>query len=189
MATRGNAKVATRYAKAVLDSVLQATKQPERVRKVAQELANFAKLIAGNKELTIALWSDIFSREERAGVLEDLATKMGLSPETKRVLVVTSNAGRLRHLEVLAEKLDLLLLESSGVVPLKVLAPTELSSEDRKQVESKFSKIFGKQVEASYEIDSSLLGGLRVTAAGRTYDGSISGWLESFEEKLAGGSI
>lgn len=188
MATRVNSTIAARYAQAVLDSILAETKNTEQVQKAAQEMASLAEIIQKNKELSTVLWSEIFSTEERALVLEDLSKKLGILKQVKRAVIVMSNAGRLCYLAQVAAKLHLLLLHLLNTVPLNVKASYELSQDDRKRVEKKFSSLFGKPVEASYEVDPSLLGGLRVTADGRTYDGSLSGWLKSFEEALVGRS-
>jgi len=81
----------------------------------------------------------------------------------------------------------LILLDSANVVSLKVETATSLEADEKKQIEDKFTKILGKRVEANYQVDPALIGGLRVTAAGRTYDGSLTGWLNSFEESLISG--
>jgi len=78
-------------------------------------------------------------------------------------------------------------LESGNVVSLSVETATSLETDEKKKIEDRFTKILGKKVEASYKVDPALLGGLRVTAAGRTYDGSLTGWLSSFEESLITG--
>jgi len=72
---------------------------------------------------------------------------------------------------------------------LKVKTAEELDDSHKSKIEQRFGKILGKKVEARYEIDPSLIGGLRVDAGGRTYDGSVDGWLTSFEERLVGGYV
>ncbi|NBV51004.1 hypothetical protein EBR78_07275, partial [bacterium] len=80
-------------------------------------------------------------------------------------------------------------LAAADVAALDVESSEELPAADRKKIEEQFSKLLGKKVEAHYSIQSQLLGGLRVTAAGRTYDGTLSGWLEKMEEKIMGGHL
>jgi F0F1-type ATP synthase delta subunit len=64
-----------------------------------------------------------------------------------------------------------------------------LSADEKKSIETRFSKILGNPVEATYLVDPKLVGGVKVTAAGKTYDGTISGWLGQFEEILVGGNV
>ena len=178
-------KIATSYAKAVYDHLGDAAK----VRAVGDELKSFAGVLAENKELSDVLATQRFSEEDRAGVLADLTARLKLSPDASRVLQVLSEMGRLDHVAGVAQKLHLLMLDAAGVVPLHVESSVGLDASEKQKVEQKFQKILGKKVEASYVVDPNLIGGLRVTAAGRTYDGTLSGWLNVFEQKLVGGSI
>jgi F-type H+-transporting ATPase subunit delta len=191
MGTAGNTKVAARYAKAVIETFLngKGSESTALVNKIVRELENFSSVIESNAELSSALLTDLFSEPEREAIVEDISAKLKLSPETKRILKVVSESKRLKVTRSIAEKIHLLLLESAGVVPIQVLSAGELGPDERKKVETKFKKVFGKEVEASYQVEPSLMGGLRVTAAGKTYDGSVSGWLETIEEKLVGGRI
>lgn len=176
-------KVSQRYAKAIFDFLKDETK----VRSLITELKEFALLIEGSNELSLVLTSDVYSDNERLAVVEDLVTKAKLSKDTQRVLSVLSQAKRLDHLRSIIERLQLILLDSANVVSLKVETATSLEADEKKQIEDKFTKILGKRVEANYQVDPALIGGLRVTAAGRTYDGSLTGWLNSFEESLISG--
>ena len=178
-------KVAASYAKAIFDFLGADGK----VDKVAAELAEFGHLVAGHSELTYVLNTDVFSNVQRMHVISDLCTKVELSSETRRVLDVLSEKRRLNQTAHIAQKLKVLQLGAANVVPLNVESANHLDDGEKQKVEQRFAKILGKKVEASYRIEPSLMGGLRVTAAGRTYDGSLSGMLESFREKLVGGNI
>jgi len=176
-------KVSQRYAKAIFDYL----KDGSKIRALISELEEFSILIESNTELSLVLTSDVYSDDERLAVVEDLVTKAKLSHDAKKVLSVLSTAKRLDHLRSIVERLQLVLLDSANVVSLSVETATSLESEEKKKIEDKFTKILGKKVEANYKVDPALIGGLRVTAAGRTYDGSLTGWLNSFEENLISG--
>lgn len=178
-------KVASRYARAVYDVL----KTPEKIRGAAQELLMFSSTMKSSEQLTQVLTSEVFSDEQRCGVVEDIAEKLKCSDATKRILYVLSEAKRLDCTGAIASKLHTLVLEAASVVPLSVSLATEITDAEKKDIEKKFSKILGKEVEASYYINPELLGGLKVTAGGRTFDGSLSGWLQQMEEKIIGGSL
>ena len=176
-------KVANRYAQAILDSL------GVRAQLASSELKEFALSMETSKELKLALGSRIFSREARKGIVADLCGKMKLSDEARRALGVICDADRLRNLNAIAERLQTLLLEASGVIPLKITTATDVPGEEKKALETRFTKLLGSKVAATYELDASLIGGVRVVASGKTYDGSIVGWLNGFEEQLVGGNI
>lgn len=178
-------RVTLRYAKAAFDFLADAKKADQ----VSTELKAFAAVLAENKELQLALTNEAFSAEDRVLVVKDIATKQGLSDNATRVLAVLAENRRILNAEPVAERLHHLALDEAEVIALDVESSEELKADERKKVEEQFAKILGKKVEAKYSLDPSLLGGLRVTAAGRTYDGTLSGWLEKIEETLMGGHL
>ena len=64
----------------------------------------------------------------------------------------------------------------------------ELGSAQQKKIEERFEKFFGKPVEADFEVNPSLYGGVRVTAEGTTYDGTLATRLARMKETLVGGA-
>ncbi len=176
-------KISQRYARAIFDYL----KEEAKTRVLMAELQEFTMIIEGNAELSLVLTSDVYSEKERQAVVEDLVVKAKLSFDAKKVLLVLSIAKRLDHLRAIVERLQLILLESANMVSLSVDTATTLESDEKKKIEEKFQTILGKKVEANYKVDPELIGGLRVTVAGRTYDGSLTGWLSSFEENLISG--
>jgi F-type H+-transporting ATPase subunit delta len=173
-------KVAAQYAKAFIEMV----KDAEKARHTVKELLAFAETMQSHPELKHVLTTDIFKEEQRRGVVEDVAKRLGVAPETTRFLVVLSDGKRLRWTDAVAKKINTLLLNSLNVVPLEVVSPEELGSDQKKKVEAKFQNILGKKVEATYSVNPEIMGGLKVTAGGRTFDGSLSGWLDHMEESL-----
>jgi F-type H+-transporting ATPase subunit delta len=176
-------KVSQRYAKAIFDYL----KDESKVRSLISELKEFALLLESHIELSLVLTSDVYAEAERILVVADLIAKAKLSLEAKKVLSVLCVAKRLDHVASIAQRLQLILLESANVVSLNIETATNLEADEKKKIEEKFQTILGKKVEASYKVDPSLIGGIKATAGGRTYDGSLMGWLHSFEENLISG--
>lgn len=178
-------RVALRYAKAAFDFLAD----PKKAAAVAAEITAFSAALEQNAELRGALENEAFSVDERCAVVKDITEKMGLSQDTTRILGVLAENRRVTRAGSVAVRLNQLALAAADVAALDVESSEELPAADRKKIEEQFSKLLGKKVEAHYSIQSQLLGGLRVTAAGRTYDGTLSGWLEKMEEKIMGGHL
>lgn len=176
-------KVASRYAKALFDDL----KGKSHANSVLAELERFAKVVTEHKELRLLIASPGFSEAEKTAVVSDITAKMVLSKEAGQILRGLSHMRRLDQLAGILQRLRIKLLESGGVQPIQVSVATAFSEDDRKSIEAKFEKLLGKKVEATYEANSHLVGGLRVVAGGRTYDGSLAGWLDSLQESLVEG--
>ena len=62
---------------------------------------------------------------------------------------------------------------------------TELSPEEKLELENQVEKLSGKKVRARYTVDRSLLGGALVKLGSTIYDGSVKGQLERIREQLS----
>ncbi len=177
-------KVANRYARAVIEWL---GSDDKKVSHVVDELEAFGALQKSHKELSQVLGSKRFPYQKQDEILSAVCEKAGAGADTVRVLRLLLEQGRIREVASITENIRLLILESQKVIPIRVQSAYDLSKEEKEKLVTKFSSFLGKEVDAFYETETDLIGGLRVTAAGKTYDGSLSGWLNHFEERL--GSI
>ena len=67
---------------------------------------------------------------------------------------------------------------------LRVLSSKPLSNESRQKIENLFKKKLGEEAGFAYEVDSSLLGGIKVIDGSVVYDGSLAGKLEQLKQSL-----
>lgn len=176
-------KIPKVYAKALLDYL----QENERRQTALKEIEAVAKISKSHEELSRVFTSEVFSEKERVEVVADLGKKLSLSKEVQNLLRLLAENNRLDYLGSIGEQFRLQMLEESGVVPVLVQTASALSNDEQKQIENKFSQILGKPVQAEYSENGALLGGLKASAAGQTYNGSLSGWLDAIEEKLVGG--
>jgi len=176
-------KVAHRYAKAAYDFVGSGAK----ARELGKHLKAFADVVAASPELSRVLTPDLFSEDQRRPVVEEIAKKLDIKGDTLKILLVISSAKRIGSLEGIAHRLHEIVLEADGVLPIWVESAAKLGAEEAAAVEKKFTNLLGKKVEATYVVDPNVVGGLRVTAGGRSFNGTISGWLGQFQERLVGG--
>lgn len=166
-------KVALRYARAVLDLA------------DVEELKTVKKYFAGSR-FTQLLSVPIWSAERRQKTLEEVIKSMGVSENTRKVLLVIFQMGRLNILDAIIDNLIELQLEKEDKILLQVRSSQELSKEQKDLIEKKFKGVFGKEVYADFNIEPGLLGGLKVSANGKVYDGTVVGWLDQIQA-FAGG--
>lgn len=67
---------------------------------------------------------------------------------------------------------------------LRVLSSKPLSQESKEKIEILFRKKVEGQVDFVYEIDESIIGGIKVFDGSIVYDGTISGKLEQIRQSL-----
>ncbi len=101
-----------------------------------------------------------------------------------KVLCLLTEAGRIALLLQVAEHLRQLVLESQNIAPLRVESATQLSGDEKKKIEERFRAILGRGVSAFYQTDTALIGGIRATVDGVTYDGTLAAKLSVLREQL-----
>ncbi len=176
-------KVASRYAKALFDDL----KGKKHAETVLDEITRFAALTQSHAELSRVIGSPGFTESQKTAIVSDVAEKMRLSKESIQILKSISRMRRTEYLPAIAKRLRVKLLESEGIQPIHVWTAEAVGADEKKSIEDKFSKLLGRKVEATYESNPQLVGGLRVVANGRTYDGTVSGWLSEMQERLVEG--
>lgn len=93
--------------------------------------------------------------------------------------------GHIRSFSLCKEEFCALLEAHRGKVEARVYCASELSSEQKAALCKKLSKVSGKDVFASYIVDDTLIGGIRVEIDGNVYDGSISSALKSVKDVIS----
>ena len=105
-------------------------------------------------------------------------------PEVSAFIEVLLEAKRYALLPEVVRQVQVLLDERKNIVRARVLSAQALSQEQQKQVEKVLSGRYGKQVEASFQTDPALLGGLKIWCNGELIDGSMQGQLLRLQEEL-----
>lgn len=174
-------KAATVYAKAIYASA------GEQAQALIGELRQWTQLNEESKDLDTLIHSNMISSNRKEEVLEDIIAAAKCSKLFANVLRVLAQANRLGLVSEIEEKLTALVQNASGVAEIRVTSASNLNPDEKTGVENKFKSILEKDIEADYTVDPNLYAGLKVSALGRTFDGTLSSWLDHFEERLVGG--
>jgi len=121
----------------------------------------------------------------KQNIVGKVARKMGLADSLVNFLFVILERSRLHLLDEFAESYQEVLDEQAGIARVEVAASHPLETGEREQLREAMSAITGKNVKLSYEVDESLLGGVRLQVGSTVYDGTIRSQLEELRRQLA----
>ena len=171
---------ANRYAKALFDVALeekadltQVDRDLESVVAMMHASPDFAS--ASNRGLTDAA---------RKSLIEAVAKAMSLTTPVTRLLVLLAQDRKLSYLPDLAAAYRERLLAHQNVVRAEVTSAMPLSPEKTKALEDSLSKVTGKKVELSINVDPALLGGVVAKIGSTVYDGSVKTQLQRMRQEL-----
>ena len=172
---------ATRYAKALFDVALQ---EKADLEKIARDLDEATQTITHSAELRLALERAGVPDASRKAVMEQVADRLGVTTQVKKLLVALTNARKLEIVKDLAEAYQERLLAHQNIVRAEVTSAAPLSAEKTKALEESLSKVTGKKVELSVSVDPELLGGVVARIGSTVYDGSVKMQLQRMRKEL-----
>ncbi|RYG75234.1 ATP synthase F1 subunit delta [bacterium] len=174
-----DSRIGRRYAQALFSVALQ----HGMVRGVEDDLDALAGLYQDDPRFHELLTVPQTSREEKIRQLEalfgDRATAL-----TMQVLRLMVEKGREASLPNLRDEFVELRRANEGVIYASVSSAVLLTPEEKNTIVAKLGTTLGKTVEATFELNPGLLGGVRVEYDNYVLDGSVRGSLNRMREKL-----
>lgn len=172
---RWDAAVARRYARAFLEAL-----PPERRQAEDDALAQAARELMEPPLGPVLRHPGIPARAKR----QLLDAAYDGSPWVKNLLAVLVDHGRERLLPLVAEQYHVVLLEASGRVAATVRTARPLDDGRRERLVRRLSEVLGREVDAAFEVDPALLGGVEVRFGDHLWDGTVKGRLMRLRRAL-----
>lgn len=176
------ASVTSRYARAFADVVVDLKLD---IPKVREELRSVVGAVHSNDELRRVWESPAIQHDQKLAILDAIAGRMGLVTAVRNFIAVLIDHGRIPMLQQIARQFEAELNLRLGIAEAEVVSARELSSEEKRRIESQIARMTGRQVWAQYVTDKDVLGGAVVRVGSTIYDGSVRGQLQRIKEQLA----
>lgn len=173
--------VSLQYANALADIVLaQGAAEP-----AAAQLREFSTAYAESAELQNFLASPAVTAEDRRGVIEKIAARMGASKIIRNFLFVIADHRRTHDLPEITDAFQGVLRQRQGIAEAQVYSAVRLTEAQKAELTRSLTRLTGKTVDPNYFIDPELLGGALVRVGDTIYDGSLRNRLEQMRARLA----
>lgn len=161
-------KVATRYAKSLLDLVAE----KGNVEEAFKDMTLIQKTCSENRDLVVLLKSPVVNTEKKVSILNAVFAKSVNEVTMLFINLITKN----RRESVLAEIADAFIAQykvMKGVTTAVVTSAAVLTDEAKKKIENLVQKEVGGTVELQTEIDPELIGGFILRIGDKQLDTSI----------------
>jgi F-type H+-transporting ATPase subunit delta len=172
--------IARRYARALLEIGIA----QNAYEKMGRELEIVAQLVRESQDLQHALGNPIFPLSQRKGVLDKIATKLGLHKEVRNFLMLIMDRGRIAQLPDMARELGALVDKQAGRVRATVTSARPIDDNFAINLRGAIEKRLGKKVILEKKEDPALIGGMVTRVGDILYDGSIKTQLEMARQLL-----
>lgn len=176
------AAVASRYAKALVDVVLEQKIEPATA---LQQIHDMVATIEQSSELRTVWETPAIPSDRKRALLDAIAKQAGLLKPIRNFFAVLIDHGRIPMVVQIARQFETELNNELGFVEADITSSRPLSANEQHGLESQVAQITGRKVRANYETNPELLGGAVVRVGSTIYDGSVRGQLQKLREQLA----
>ena len=143
----------------------------------------------------LATMAAIVSNEQMQAVIADPSTSTARAAELigsiasadeagKNLLGVLAANDRLTLLPEIAAQYEVLKAEAEGVLEAIIVSAQAMSDAQKGELMAALKAKFGRDVEATVEVDESLIGGAVITVGDQVIDGSVKGRLQKMAAAL-----
>ena len=112
-----------------------------------------------------------------------------VAPPARNLVFLLLRRGRIELLPAVAREYRRLNDRRAGISHATVTSAAPLDDAERGAIAARLASLAAGRVEASYEVDPALLGGVTVRLGDRLIDGSVLGRLERLRNRLAAGAL
>ena len=172
-------RVAKRYARALFHEA----QTQDILQSVEDDLGTMCAVIGDSDRLQRFLKSPNATREDKLALFERMFSDRvtALTMHAFRLLLKRRREGLIVHVR---DEYALLRREDEQVVHALVSSSYEIDQGQRDAIVEKLASSTGQRVEAEFEIDESIIGGVRVTYGNYVLDGTARGYLERMKGRL-----
>ena len=172
--------IAGRYATALFEIA----KEEKALDKVETDLSALGEAIDGSTDLQALIASPVYSREEQAGAIGAVASKMGVSSAVANTIGLMASKRRLFALPAMIASVKALIADERGELTAEVTAARAMTKAQEDKLAKTLKERFGKDIKINTTVDESIIGGLIVKVGSKMIDSSIASKLNALNKTM-----
>ena len=169
--------VASRYAKAIFDLVLESNA----VAKLEADVESLASALEGSQELRDLISSPMYTRDDQKGAIVAIGNKMDLLVNLTNTLALMASKRRLFVLDSFLRQLEHLIAEHKGEITADVVSAKSLTKAQSDKIAKAIKDQVGKEIKINASVDESIIGGIVIKVGSKMIDTSIRSKLNSLQ--------
>ncbi|MFA4867079.1 MAG: ATP synthase F1 subunit delta [Pedobacter sp.] len=178
-------KAASRYAKSLIDL----STERNALEEIKGDMVLLAQVIDKNPELEAILKNPIVPLNKKAGILENVFGPK-VNEVTNAFFKLMVNKGRSAILFDTAKSFVAQYNSIKGIVLAEVTSATELTAENRAEIEAIVKREIGaNQVVIKEKVSDKLIGGFILKVGDKQFDASIASGLSKLKKEFAQGIV
>ena len=169
--------VASRYAKAIFDLVLES----DEVAKLENDVESLSDALDKSQELRDLIASPLYTRDDQKAAIVAIGTKMKLLANLNNTLALMASKRRLFVMGSFLRQLKILIAEHKGEITADVMSAKSLTKEQSDKLAKAIKERVGKEIKINASVDESIIGGIVIKVGSKMIDTSIRSKLNSLQ--------
>jgi len=169
--------VASRYAKAIFDLVLES----DEVAELENDVESLSDALDKSQELRDLIASPLYTRDDQKAAIVAIGTKMKLLANLNNTLALMASKRRLFVMGSFLRQLKILIAEHKGEITADVMSAKSLTKEQSDKLAKAIKERVGKEIKINASVDESIIGGIVIKVGSKMIDTSIRSKLNSLQ--------
>ncbi|MCX7921025.1 MAG: F0F1 ATP synthase subunit delta [Clostridia bacterium] len=172
--------VERRYAEALVGI----SEKEGKIEEYQQEFQSIVDIFNNQQDFRLFLLNPEIKTEVKKGFVEKIF-KNSIRPEMTSFLMLLLDKGRIKLLPTILDEFTRLADKKKNTLSMTIISAVELDESQISKIKEKYREVYqARQVKADVEIDSSVIGGVKVKIGDKVIDGTVKGRLDSLRELL-----
>ena len=152
---------------------------------VSNSLEEFSSALKSDLDVNAFFKSKTIEVEQKINLFSN-AVSSSMNEILFEVLKVVIENDDINLIPHIANNFVLLSKEKLNIAFVDVTSSADINSSHKDDIKNSLSELINKQIKINFEIDSSLIGGLKIKVDDKLYDSSLQTKLENAKSKLVG---
>ena len=174
--------LASRYAIALL----QIAKEKKCNYEYRQEILSILSAFENCEDFINVLNSPLISKADKKMIISNILDNQPYDDIKNFIFIIFDNSREKELFNILKEFISLSNAED-GIAEGLIYSASRLSNEEIKRIEEAISNKLNKKIVLKNKLDTSLIGGVKVSIDGHVFDGTIKTKLKDLQSKLRRG--
>ena len=169
--------VASRYARAVFDLVLET----DEVTELENNVDSLSEALGVSQELRDLITSPLYTRDDQKAAIVAIGTKMKLLAHLTNTLALMASKRRLFVMDAFLDQLIIMIAEHKGEITADVVSAKSLTQGQSDKLAKAIKERVGKEIKINASVDEAIIGGIVIKVGSKMIDTSIRSKLNSLQ--------
>lgn len=152
-------------------------------KQILEEMTALQQAFSGEPGFLKLLSAPNLSKEERCAVLDD-SFRGKINGYLLNFMKILTEKGYVRQFGDCCKAYREQYNEDHGILPVRAVSAVALNVEQTEKLTEKLSRMTGKTIELTNQVDPSVLGGVRLDYDGKQVDGTVANRLDTIANLL-----